>query len=91
MYVSPVTGWYVSKAAFVNGARFSGVVRFATPVFNKEGFAGIISLAMDYRFLSQFTDHIIPTQAEQVFEADASTGNYAYMVDNRRFCNFPSE
>ena len=85
VYVSPVTGWYISRAAFANGARFSGVVRFATPVFNKEGFAGIISLALDYRFLANFTDHIIPTQAEQVFEVDASTGNYAYMVDNRGF------
>jgi hypothetical protein len=85
VYVSPVTGWYISRAAFANGARFSGVVRFATPVFNKEGFAGIITLALDYRFLANFTDHIIPTQAEQVFEVDASTGNYAYMVDNRGF------
>jgi len=85
VYVSPVTGWYVSKAAFMNGARFSGVVRLATPIFNKEGFAGIITLALDYRFLAQFTDHIIPTQAEQVFEANASTGNYAYMIDNRGF------
>jgi hypothetical protein len=85
VYVSPVTGWYISRAAFANGARFSGVVRFATPVFNKEGFAGIITLALDYRFLAYFTDHIIPTQAEQVFEVDASTGNYAYMVDNRGF------
>jgi hypothetical protein len=85
VYVSPVTGWYVSKAAFINGARFSGVVRLATPVFNKEGFAGIITLALDYRHLAKFTDHIIPTQAEPVFEVDASTGNYAYMVDNRGF------
>ncbi|MGA2526826.1 MAG: hypothetical protein ABSF79_09450 [Smithellaceae bacterium] len=85
VYVSPVTGWYIARAAFANGARFSGVVRFATPVFNKEGFAGIITLALDYRFLANLTDHIIPTQAEQVFEVDASTGNYAYMVDNRGF------
>ena len=85
VYVSPVTGWYVSKTAFINGSRFSGVVRLATPVFNKEGFAGIITLALDYRHLAKFTDHIIPTQAEPVFEADASTGNYAYMVDNRGF------
>ena len=40
IYVSPVTGWYVNKAAFDKGERFRGVVRFATPVFNQDGFAG---------------------------------------------------
>jgi hypothetical protein len=67
VYVSPVTGWYV------------------TPLFAQEGFAGIISLALDYRHLAGYTDHVIPTQAAPVFEADASTGNYAFMVDNRGF------
>ncbi|MCE5211357.1 MAG: cache domain-containing protein [Deltaproteobacteria bacterium] len=85
IYVSPVTGYYVDKAAFDKGQRFSGYVRFATPIFNKDGFAGIITLAMDYRHLAEFTDQLVPTQAEKVFETDAATGNYAYMVDNRGF------
>ena len=85
VYVSPVTGLYVDKAAFEKGQRFSGIVRFATPIFNKDGFAGIITLALDYRHLAEFTDHLVPTQAEKVFKTDASTGNYAYMVDNRGF------
>lgn len=82
VYVSPVTGYYVTKAAFEKGERFSGIIRFATPVLSKEGFAGIITLALDYRHLAKFTDQIIPTETEHVFEADASTGNYAYMIDN---------
>ncbi len=85
VYVSPVTGWYVSKAEFEKGVRFSGIVRLATPVFDKQGFAGVIELALDYRHLAEFTNHIIPTQPERVFEADTSTGNYTYMVDNRGF------
>jgi hypothetical protein len=85
VYVSPVTGWYVTKAEFEKGKVFTGVVRFATPVFNKEGFAGIIVLTLDYRHLAKFTNHIIPTQADQVFKADAASGNYAYMLDNRGF------
>lgn len=84
-YISPVTGWYVSKAKFEKGVRFSGIVRLATPVFDKQGFAGMIILTLDYRHLAKFTNHVIPTQAEQVFEVDASTGNYAYMVDKRGF------
>jgi hypothetical protein len=83
VYVSPVTGFYLDKAAFEKGERFSGVVRFATPIFNKDGFAGIIELALDYRHLAKFTNQLVPTQAEQVYETDASTGNYAYMVDHR--------
>ncbi|MHB8137141.1 MAG: PDC sensor domain-containing protein [Smithellaceae bacterium] len=85
IYVSPVDGWYVNKAAFEKGERFSGVVRFATPVFNQDGFAGVIVLSLDYRHLAQFTDQLVPTQAERIFETDASTGNYAYMVDNRGY------
>jgi hypothetical protein len=85
IYVSPVTGFYVDKAAFDKGQRFSGYVRFATPIFNKDGFAGIITLALDYRHLAAFTDQLVPTQAEKVFETDPSSGNYAYLVDNRGF------
>ena len=40
VYVSPVTGFYVDKAAFEKGQRFSGVVRFATPVFNQRWLRG---------------------------------------------------
>ena len=85
IYVSPVTGWYVNKAAFDKGERFSGVVRLATPIFNQEGFAGIIVLSLDYRHLAQLTDQLVPTQAERVFETDISTGNYAFMCDYRGF------
>ncbi|MBN1364599.1 MAG: cache domain-containing protein [Syntrophaceae bacterium] len=85
IYVSPVTGWYLNKKDFEGGKRFSGVIRFATPIFNQDGFAGIIVLSLDYRHMAEFTDHLVPTQAERVFETDASTGNYAYMVDNRGF------
>jgi hypothetical protein len=85
VYISHVTGWYVNRAEFEKGKRFAGIVRLATPLFDKEGFAGIITLALDVQHLANFTDNIIPTEAGHVLEADASTGNYAYMVDNRGF------
>jgi hypothetical protein len=85
VYLSHVTGWYVNRTDFEKGNRFTGIVRLATPVFDKQGFAGVLTLALDVRHLAGFTDHIIPTQAGQVFEADASTGNYAYLVDNKGF------
>jgi hypothetical protein len=85
VYVSPVTGWYLNRTAFEKGKRYSGIVRFATPLFSQEGLAGVVSLTLDYRHLAAYTDHIIPTQAAPVFEADAATGNYAYMVDHRGY------
>jgi len=83
--VSRVTGWYVSKPDFEKGKRYSGVIRFATPVFDKSGVSGIVVMALDMRHLAAYTDHVVPTQSERVFEADAATGNYAYMVDNQGF------
>jgi len=85
VYVSPVTGFYVDKAAFEKGQRFSGIVRMATPVFNQDGFAGLITLALDYRHLAEFTNQLVPTQEGKVFKTDASSGNYAYMIDHRGF------
>ncbi|MBN1382953.1 MAG: cache domain-containing protein, partial [Deltaproteobacteria bacterium] len=83
VYLSHVTGWYVNKSEFSSGKRFQGVMRLATPVFDQQGFAGVISLALDVRHLAKFTDNVVPTQSGYVVESDASTGNYAYMVDNR--------
>jgi hypothetical protein len=83
--LSPVTGWYVSRPDFEKGKRFTGILRLATPVFDSRGFSGVLTLALDVRHLAGFTDHIVPSQTGQVFEADASTGNYAYLVDNRGF------
>jgi len=83
VYVSHVTGWYVNRADFEKGKRFEGIIRFATPLYDKQGFAGLVALALDVRHLARFTDKIIPTQSGYVFESDSSTGNYAYMVDDR--------
>ena len=85
IYVSPVTGWYVNRTDFEKGKRFAGIIRFATPVYGKDGLQGIVQLALDARHLAGYTDHVIPTSSTPVFEADAKTGNYAYMVDYRGF------
>lgn len=83
--ISPVTGWYVNKAEFEQGKRYLGVIRLATPVFDKQGFSGVVALALDVRHLSRYTDNIVPTESEYVVKADASTGNYAYMVDKEGY------
>lgn len=85
VYFAPVTGWYVNKTEFEKGKRFEGIIRMATPLFDKQGFSGVIMLALDVRHLARFTDNIIPTESGYVIKADAATGNYAYLVDNRGF------
>jgi len=44
-----------------------------------------VALALDVRHLARYTDNIVPTSTEYVIEADAATGNYAYMVDDRGY------
>ncbi|MCF8053757.1 MAG: cache domain-containing protein [Deltaproteobacteria bacterium] len=85
IYISPLTGWYVDRTSFEKGKRFAGIYRIASPVFDRNGFAGVLVMTLDARHLMQMTDRIVPTQSDYVFEADPSTGNYAYMVDNRGF------
>jgi hypothetical protein len=83
VYFSPVMGWYVDKASFENGKRFEGIIRMATPLFDKQGFTGVLTLALDMRHLARFTDNIIPTQSGYVLKADVATGDFAFLVDSR--------
>ncbi len=85
VYISEVTGWYVTKGDFKNGKRFEGIIRIATPLFDKQGFAGVVVLSLDMRHIAKFTDNVLPTESIQVLESDSATGSYAYMVDNRGY------
>jgi PAS domain S-box-containing protein len=93
VYVSHVTGWYVSRRDqlqqvervedAVEGKKFEGVVRFATPCFNKKGqFEGLVLLSLDHRHLMEMTMHILPTEDRFVVFPSYSSGNYAFMFDD---------
>lgn len=86
IYVGHVTGYHVSREEFEAGVRYEGVLRFAMPVFDDAGdFDGIVVLALDSRHLAAFTDHIMPTEQRYTVEPDASTGNYAYLIDDEGY------
>lgn len=86
IYVSHVTGFYVDRAAFASGERFSGVLRFAMPVFDTTGDReGVVVLALDQRHLEEFTAHIVPTADRRVIASDAASGNYAYIIDDQSY------
>jgi hypothetical protein len=87
VYVSPVIGYYLSsdvaQAGLENpgGLVYDGIVRWALTIYETGVPQGVVTLAMDHRHLQEFTDHIVPTAERFSPLPDASTGNYAYLVD----------
>jgi PAS domain S-box-containing protein len=87
IYVSHVAGFFVSKEESEAGERFSGVLRFAAPVFDEDArLTGVVMLALDSRHLEEFTAHIVPTEERFAVAPDPATGNYAYIVDDQAAC-----
>ncbi|MFZ7110058.1 MAG: HAMP domain-containing sensor histidine kinase [Desulfatiglandales bacterium] len=68
------------------GERFEGIVRWATPVFGKQGRTGYVTLALDHTHLMEFTDHIVPTEERFSDISDAGSGNYAWLWDDQDQC-----
>ena len=93
IYTSHLTGWHVSKQqqlgtaltpeAAIEGDRYRGVVRFATPVYNQNSkFAGVVVVSLDHQHLMEFTQHITPTEEDFVLFPSYDSGNYAFMFDD---------
>lgn len=93
IFVSRLTGWYVKREEQLQGARdvesavegrkYEGVIRFATPRFHEDGtLEGIVLLSLDHRHLMELTLHILPTEARFVVFPSYSSGNYAFMFDD---------
>lgn len=86
VYVSHVTGSYVSRAGVEEGGSFRGIIRFAMPVSDDDGRpAGIVVMALDSRHLAEFTGHIVPTEERFAAAPDPKTGNYAYIIDDEAY------
>lgn len=93
IYTSHLTGWHVSKQqqlgdaltpeTAIEGERYRGVVRFATPVFDDNGdFNGVVVLSLDHQHLMEFTQHVTPTEEDFVLFPSYDSGNYAFMFDD---------
>lgn len=85
-YMGPVTGRHVNKAEVAGGKKYDGIIRMAAPVFDSNGFAGVVELALNAVHLMEFTNHIMPTEPGMVY-AQVNTENmdYAFMVDRDGF------
>ncbi len=93
IYVSHVTGWYVTREEQLQGADsvetavggkiFQGVVRFAVPCTGENGdFQGMVLLSLDHRHLMEMTLHVLPTEERFVVFPSYTSGNYAFMFDD---------
>jgi len=66
------------------GKRFEGIIRFATPIFKNNKKIGYVAFALDHRHIMEFTDSLDPlVQNTKQDISDASSGNYAFMWDNK--------
>ncbi len=87
IYVSPVTGYYLSTDVAQAGVEkpdgqvYDGIVRWAMTIYEEETLQGVVTLALNHRHLQEFTDHIVPTIERFTALPDATTGNYAYLID----------
>jgi PAS domain S-box-containing protein len=93
IYVSHVTGWFVTKdeqlqragsvEEAVEGKKFEGVIRMATPSYTETGEVnGIVMVSLDHRHLMEMTLHILPTDERFAVFPSYSSGNYAFMFDD---------
>ncbi len=92
VWVSHLQGWYVSRDEQLRGAEtpleavqgtpYRGVIRFASPVYQKGQLLGIVVLSLDHRHLMEFTQHINPIGDNDVVFPSYASGNYAFMFDD---------
>ncbi len=92
IYVSHLNGFYVTRQeqlrgeerieTAIEGRRYDGVIRFATPVFENGRFIGVLALALDHRHLMEFTQHLLPLQKRRILFPSYYSGNYAFMFDD---------
>ncbi len=65
------------------GKKFSGIIRFVTPVYKGSKLQGFLTLALDHQHVMNFTDFHDSLSLNTLDISDASNGNYAFMWDNQ--------
>ena len=90
VWVSRLYGWHVGRDDQLHGSLekvlgtpYRGVIRFATPIRRAGKLLGIVVLSLDHRHLMEFTQHISPVWDADVVTPSYSSGNYAFMFDDK--------
>lgn len=92
IWTTHLTGWHISRDEQLQGAanpleaiegkKYSGVIRFATPVYDQGTWQGVAVLSLDHRHLMSFTQHISPIDDQDAVFPSYESGNYAFLFDN---------
>jgi len=92
IWTTHLTGWHVSRDEQLQGAanpleavegkKYSGVIRFAAPVYDQDEWLGVVVLSLDHRHLMTFTQHISPIDDQDAVFPSYESGNYAFLFDN---------
>lgn len=61
------------------GKKFSGIIRFVTPIYDGDKKTGYLTMALDHEHIMNFTDFIDPLETEPMAISSAITGNYAFI------------
>lgn len=93
IYVSSLHGFYVDEKEqlgnaktpedAVEGKKFDGVIRFATPIYRGNKFSGILEIALNQQHLMEYTQHILPNKKTFTVFPVYTSGDYAFMFDDR--------
>ncbi len=92
IYIAPLAGWFVPPenqlkgAKFpedtIEGERYKGVFRFATPVFEKGVLQGVVSIALDQIHLQEMISHLDPMEVKQQLSVSYGKGDYSFLFDH---------
>jgi len=93
IYVSRLTGLHLTKQEQLGsapdsesasgGSEYRGIIRFATPLFDKAGrLGGILVLSLDHRHLMEFSQHEQPGKVGKTVFPSYRSGNYAFIFDD---------
>ncbi|GAM07796.1 sensor protein ZraS [Geobacter sp. OR-1] len=93
IHVTHLTGFHVTRQQQLqgaaepedayNGEQYRGVVRFCTPLNDKNGrFDGILVISLDHRHLMEITQHIDPGRGYSTVFPSYKSGNYAFLFDD---------
>ncbi len=67
----------------IEGKRYDGVIRFATPVAGADGkIEGVVSLALDHLHLMQFSQHVKAMELNATVFAGYRDADYTYLYDD---------
>ncbi len=93
IHVTHLTGFHVTRQQQLqgaaepedayNGEQYHGVVRFCTPLNDKNGrFDGILVISLDHRHLMEITQHIDPGRGYSTVFPSYKSGNFAFLFDD---------